>query len=339
MRPRTHLLPTICLLLATLLTTPLHAEYRYMGGPYTFTPLSDSTLLSLSPGSTALIPVPPASDGQIRLSALMSLSSHADAGFALATGPDTIALTLRQLPSTDHIYDHDKLTLSIASTSDTRISPTITLPATPDRYRLGKETALTLSLTPATPTLTRATLIGGRTQTHELWTDTLPTALMDIRSIGFTAGTDTPLTVTRATLYCSTTPQDKSDISPQEIESILARAADPYAGYWTILDYTLEDTMLRPGGDYLLALTPAADGGYDIHYLEGAHITPARWAPGRHKGHLTPTRLPGLYRAAWTDAEGHDLDATATLQFTGTDMATLTLPHLRSTLRLHRLRP
>lgn len=330
---------SISLLLTTIITPTLHAEYRYMGGPYPFTPLSDSTLLSLAPRSTALIPVRPGPDGEIRLSSLMGLSSRTYAGFALYTGHDTITLTLRELPAADHIYDHDRLTLAIASHTDTPTPPPTTLPATPDRYRLGKETALTLSLTPATPAHTRATLIGGRTQTHELWTDTLPLPFTHIRSIGFTAGTDTPLTVTRATLSTSDPLKEDGHTDPRQIEDLLTRTADPYAGYWTILDYTLEDTMLRPGGDYLLALTTAADGGYDIHYLEGAHIAPARWTPGRHKGHLTPTRLPGLYRAAWTDAEGHDLDATATLQFTGTDMAILTLPHLRSTLRLHRVRP
>lgn len=333
-------LPLLIILSLTILITPtLHATYRYMGGPYPFTPLSDSTLLTLAPGSTALIPVPTVADGEIRLSALMAISSKGTSGFALATDSDTITLTLRELPAADHIYDHDRLTLSIDSRSGTRVSPPTTLPATPDRYRLGKETALTLSLTPATPALTRATLIGGRTQTHELWTDTLRVPFTDIRAIGFTAGTGTPLTVTRATLSTPDPVENDSHIAPRQIEDLLARTTDPYAGYWTILDYTLEDTMLRPGGDYLLALIPAADGGYDIHYLEGAYVAPARWAPGTHKGHLTPTRLPGLYRAAWTDAEGHDLDATATLQFTGTDMATLTVPHLRSTLRLHRLRP
>lgn len=329
----------ISLSLITLITPTLHAAYRYMGGPYPFTPLSDSTLLSLTPGSAALISVPVLSDGEIRLSALMTISSKGPAGFALATDTDTIALTLRELPAADHIYDHDRLMLSLASRSDIRISPSTTLPDTPDRYRLGKETALTLSLTPATPALTCATLIGGRTQTHELWTDTLPVPFTDIRAIGFTAGTGAPITVTRATLYTSDPLKDDDHTDPRQIEDLLTRATDPYSGYWTILDYTLEDTMLRPGGDYLLALTLAADGGYDIHYLEGAHIAPARWTPGTHKGHLAPTRLPGLYRAAWTDAEGHDLDATATLQFTGTDMATLTLPHLRSALRLHRVRP
>ena len=326
---------------ATLLLTSyaLHARHTYMGGAYPLIPQDDCKALNLRPGTSTLMEATPAADSEMRLSALMSLSRKGDigSGFAICTPADTLAITLREAPARDYIYERDRLLLTLTSPQGQPV--TLTLPATPDRYRLGKEAALTLILTPAAPGHTHATLRGGRTQDHELWDcDTLPLPYTDISAIGFTAA-DIPLTVTRAVLTTSPAQTASAEISPADIPALIARATDPYSGYWTLLDYTLEDSMLRPGGDYLLALIPAADGDYDIIYLDGATVNPGLWHEGRHKGHLTPTRLPGLYRALWIDAEGQSLESGATLQFTGTDIAILTLPTLRSSLRLHRVRP
>lgn len=335
-------LPHILAATAAITPTPPHTQ-TYMGGTHTFHPLAPATTLTIPPGHTQTIPATAPHGGEIRLSAIMTpppphtpTHPHTGHGFTITTHTDTIHITLLTIPATDHIYDHDRLSLTISGTT-TPTPQTITIPATQDKYTLGKNIAITLAINPSTQNRTKATLLGGRTQTHTLWhTDTLPLPHHTISAIGFTASPQAPLTVTRAALTKPSTLPHHTPLDTTHINTAIATATDPYSGYWTILDYTLEATMLRPGGDYLLALIPAPDNGYDIIYIHGATVNPSQWPPGSHKGHLTPTHLPGLYRATWTDAEGRHLDTTATLQFTGTHMAHLTLPALHSTIRLHR---
>lgn len=318
-----------------------HADFRYMGGSHPFIPLSDSTELTLSPGSSLTFPINKPSKGEIRLSAMIDALPDAKKeghGFIITTEADTFSLTFTSLASSDHIYNQDGLQLTVSS-PHTGYAKSFTLSATPDRYMLGKKPVLTLSLTPISDRYSKAIILGGRFQDETLWTtDTLPLSYAEITGIGFTAGSSSQLAIQRTSLV-TPDPDSRISLQPADIALQLSRATDPYSGYWTILDYSLDDSMLRSGGNYTLALLPASDGGYEIIYIEGANINPADWTAGTHKGHLTPTLLAGLYRADWTDAEGNSLDYSATLQFLGTDIAQLSLPSLHSTIRLHRVRP
>ena len=328
---------SLLLSLSLLWAIPIHAEYRYMGGTHTFSPLADTTRLTLRPGHPRLLPISKSAQGEIQLTPLFSPtpSTDASAGFVLTADTDTLLLSLSEIPATDYIYEQDRLLLTLTTSRTT--AETI-LAATPDLYRTGKDAVFTLSIAPSADNAhSNATLFGGRTAPRPLWTtDSLPIPYAAINAIGFSAY-GKPTDVKRAIVSTPDTTPPDTRLTPRQIEQILGTAKDPYAGYWVTLDYSIDDAILRPGGDYLLALLPATDGGYDIHYMQGAIRNPGAWQPGDLKGHITPTRLPGLYRARWTDAEGQDLDPSATLQFTAPDLLQLTFPTLHATLRLHRL--
>ena len=88
----------------------------------------------------------------------------------------------------------------------------------------------------------------------------------------------------------------------ESLERHFAGSTDPLEGYWDYLDRSLEETSLRLGGRYRLALvkTPA---GYDILYIAGAATDAHLWQPFMLKGKLTATRFTGSYDLVWYDTE------------------------------------
>ncbi len=110
------------------------------------------------------------------------------------------------------------------------------------------------------------------------------------------------------------------------------------AGYWQLLDYDTEGTLLRPGGRYTLAIVPDGSDGYDILYLSGAEINPGRWKRGMPKGKMRPTSSAGVYALVWYDAEGEPLSRQAEISYGSPGVLVITFPHLNSSMRLQRLR-
>lgn len=125
----------------------------------------------------------------------------------------------------------------------------------------------------------------------------------------------------------------------EDIEALMDRlnkSTDPIEGIWVELDRTLDESMLRPGGDYRLAIISAGEG-YDIVYLSGAAKRPGSWREGDVKGHLTPNRVKGVYRVEWVDSEGETLPGEIRAQYEGTKILDIQLPYLGSGLRLKKI--
>ena len=114
----------------------------------------------------------------------------------------------------------------------------------------------------------------------------------------------------------------------------------------------MEDDLLRPGGDYTIAVVRAesariaAQEGhengnadvsktYDIVYIDGAVRNPALWKPGRIKGRIMESPTRGVYDVIWLDAESHPLpgEIKATLE---SDILSFQMPVLLSTVRFLR---
>ena len=116
----------------------------------------------------------------------------------------------------------------------------------------------------------------------------------------------------------------------------IARSADPLEGYWRLYDFTLEQQLIRTGGDYRLAIVRDGDG-YLIVYLGGARTAAAEWHPGMIKGQLRHTPFPGIYDLVWLDASflpmSHQLKAVST---DGDNILTIDLPYQQSTFRLRK---
>lgn len=339
-------------LLYTLLTViainpNTQADNIYLGGSYPFRPLTEANTLTVHKGELPVLPIPDNKGHHLSLSMLISSpdTRRAASGIRLALineVSDTLSLTLKYQPGKDQIYDTDKLLLSISGKESCH---TISLDCSASDFRVGgKDAAFTL-ITDPNPDQPSATLLCGRQQNHILWrsdetcreiTTFLSPSSPAIKGIGFSSIDNDKITIKRLNLITTDTPEQSTPLTIADIKTAIADSQSPYAGFWTLLDYNLDDSYLRPGGDYLLAFLPASDNSYEIIYIEGASVNPGQWHIGDKKGHLTPTRMPGLYKATWYDAERETIDPNTTLQFSGTDLLTITLPRLNSVIRFHR---
>lgn len=116
----------------------------------------------------------------------------------------------------------------------------------------------------------------------------------------------------------------------------LEASDDPTEGYWMVLDRSLEESLLRMGGEYKLALVKAYNG-YDLIYLEGARTSASEWVPGMRKARLTPSGIDNVWNVVWTDAEGNEIKNSVKAQFENSSILTIQFPYHNSTLRLTKI--
>lgn len=122
--------------------------------------------------------------------------------------------------------------------------------------------------------------------------------------------------------------------NPDVLETILLRSRDPMEGIWRIFDRSLDEDLLRMGGDYRLALVNDGDA-YLLIYLDGARTEPQRWKPGMVKARLISSGFTDIYNVEWFDATGHILSNEIKAQYSA-PLITLTFPYHSSTLRLRK---
>lgn len=159
-----------------------------------------------------------------------------------------------------------------------------------------------------------------------------------VTAIGLEAMPGGEIDVVRLAIAFDAEREDPLLIDPEEIETILKTTSDPYAGYWRLTDFSTDDSMLLPGGEYVCAMIPSGGGRYKLLYLSGAQRNAARWLPGMLKATLRPAGVPGAFRATWLDAEGRSLDNDCAVQMESTRLLTVQFPHLISTLRMHKIK-
>ena len=119
------------------------------------------------------------------------------------------------------------------------------------------------------------------------------------------------------------------------IREIVEQSDDPLEGYWDMFDRTLDESLLKLGGDYRFAVVRNGDV-YELIYLAGAVTNRGLWQPGMVKGVLTPTSFPDLFNLKWIDAEGKSLSHSVTAQSSYNGTLTLQFPYHSSTLRLRK---
>lgn len=122
------------------------------------------------------------------------------------------------------------------------------------------------------------------------------------------------------------------------IESYLRRSRDAMEGIWILFDRSFDESRLRPGGDYRLALIAAPDGGYEIIYLEWAVRNGAAWKPGMLRGTLRESKIPGVYDVEWLGADFRPLPDTGKAQLESPGLLSIQFPYLAATLRLKKIR-
>lgn len=154
-------------------------------------------------------------------------------------------------------------------------------------------------------------------------------------SIGFGVAPGGEIVVSDISLVEPDVCADSQTLSPEEIEREIKRSADPLVGYWGMLDRSFDEDLLKPGGDYILAIT-ADHEGYRITYLFGARKNTGKWTTGMLKGNLRKSFIPGLYDVEWIDAEGNILSHDVKCQLDD-DILKISFPYHNSTLRLCRV--
>ena len=192
-------------------------------------------------------------------------------------------------------------------------------------------------------------IVAGATQPSEIATQSLP--LKEISSFGFasspggeilisditlTSLTTSPFSSTSSSLVTSPTASTEESTSHSTSNTSTSNLiSDPIEGTYEIFDRTLDESLLRLGGEYKLAVVKNHDR-YDIIYIAGARINGNRWKTGMLKGILTPTSFDGIYNLKWFDSEGEPLSHSITAQSGYGGTLTLQFPYHSSTIRLRK---
>lgn len=159
-------------------------------------------------------------------------------------------------------------------------------------------------------------------------------------SVGFLLSPAASIRLSDISLYIADAPSysASADTFPDLIalEDYLTHTRDLTEGYWHSFDHSLDDALLKRGGDYRLAIVKTP-GGYDILYLDGATVNADAWRPLMLKGRLEHTPTENIYDLIWYDADGAPLSHGLKAQRDAdTNIITLFFPAQNSQMRLHR---
>lgn len=120
----------------------------------------------------------------------------------------------------------------------------------------------------------------------------------------------------------------------EALQTRLELSHDPMEGYWQILDFSVEENLLRLGGDYRFAMVKVPSG-YHLIYLSGAKTNSNEWLPGMVKAILSPSGIDGIWDVEWTDAMHSPLSNGLKAQMDINGTLTIQFPYQNSHIRLH----
>ena len=120
------------------------------------------------------------------------------------------------------------------------------------------------------------------------------------------------------------------------LETYLLRSKDSREGIYVMLDRSLDEDYLRPGGNYRLAMVSDGAGGYELIYLSGAEKEAESWQPGMVKASLRPTGIPEIYDVVWIDAAGRKISTEVKAQIS-LPVISISFPYLSSEIRLRKV--
>lgn len=185
------------------------------------------------------------------------------------------------------------------------------------------------------------TLCGGAAAVSELMSFSCEGLRGD--SVGVEACPGAELVVHRVRCEVADRPAMTSRGTAEKAEAAAIRGESRLGGVWRVLDRSMDESLLRLGGDYELAIVPAdgkngGDSGYELVYLSGARVSAARWKPGMVKGRLLPSGISGVYDLIWVDAECRTMESGLKAQAGADGTLRLLFPYQASEIRLTRVR-
>lgn len=179
------------------------------------------------------------------------------------------------------------------------------------------------------------TLLGGLHTPELLLSEILPKSIL-ADSIGFFLKPGASLAFDElrlsATKFTSTEQNPWTDA--ELLDEYLSNTQDNMEGYLRILDRSLEETLLKLGGDYKFAMV-RTDDGYDLVYVSGAKTNADHWQTGMTKAHFSPSGISGIWNVEWIDAMHQPLSHELKAQTDQNGTITIQFPYQDSQLRLH----
>lgn len=178
-------------------------------------------------------------------------------------------------------------------------------------------------------------LLGGNREYLPLASLTLPS---DFPISSISIGVDNGGLIKISDIFLETLPSPAEKLftpysSEAELMLRICAKSNPKEGLWTILDSSLDESLLQLGGDYTLALISNRDC-IDLIFLSGARIMKQDWKTGLLKARLTPTLFNDIYNVTWYDAEMRPLSYEIKAQFDSDGLLTIQFPFQGSRIRL-----
>lgn len=154
---------------------------------------------------------------------------------------------------------------------------------------------------------------------------------------GYIVGKGACVDVERMVFY--TTPSNKNALQTDWTEhSILyhiSKSSDPHEGIWSYLDRKLDESHLKLGGKYDIALIKNGTD-YDIIYLSGSKVNDTEWSCGMLKGKLIHTIFADNYDLIWYDALKQPFNDDEFATFESESIMTMHFPIQKGTIRFYK---
>ena len=160
--------------------------------------------------------------------------------------------------------------------------------------------------------------------------------------VGYIVGPGAEISIERAVLT-KPSMSKSSDGHPvntqwtrEALDSHFQASKNPYEGYWVYLDRDMEDTWLKLGGRYTIALVETANG-YDLIYIDGAQVKKSQWLPGMKKGEMTKTIFTDNFTGKWIDSTFELIDEDVYAVFESGVILTFKFPVYKSQIRFSKV--
>ncbi|MBD5231335.1 MAG: hypothetical protein HDS66_04170 [Bacteroidales bacterium] len=344
--------PCPLLLLLALLILSIQsagADYVYFDETTGFPP-SESPVLTLKAGRAPFLARFHAEEPEFNIMALLQLGTNRAGAELLFVNEaaDTLCLTVaRSLSGRLDEAAPEKLIsrLHLLSTSGERIEipASLTSPASksPLHSSAAGQLCLSIAATDSLPVVKVFEGIGNPRIIAEYPVDSTINRFLSfpVTEGGVRAATQGSIRVLRLGLTGAELSDDPL-FTAHTADSLRTRfdtTTDPLEGYWGILDYTTDDSVVRTGGDYTLAMVRRPSGEYILIYVDGAERNAPGWYTGRLKAECTPTRIPEVFHLTWYTADSEPVSEDCSISLTSPRVLTAQLPHIGATLRLHKI--
>lgn len=158
--------------------------------------------------------------------------------------------------------------------------------------------------------------------------------------VGYMVGPAALISIERAVLTRSEVPQQSVNLetpwTSEALDRHFAASKNPFEGYWTYIDRDMEDTWLKLGGRYTIALVETTEG-YDVIYVDGAQVKKSLWHSGMKKAVMKKTIFTDNFTCSWIDATQQPIAEDVYATFESGVILTFKFPVYKSQLRFSKV--